>query len=456
MTMRSITNFLTLLLALAGCVVAIVLTYEEYHPKADIGCSKLGGDCAKTIHSSYGHLGPIPTSLFGLGMYVTVAGLCIVRHNALRRARRAEMSHSFPDPPAPNTGGDEPGLSNLHDGEGLETLSDESLIGIGLNLDEPPRAVRSPAFSEARLPDAPTPIDPTVNRLNVGVWAIALSAVVISWWLQNASLFELCSFCPWCFSSATLVTLMFLVSSYDFLLAGRKLDGEQRLLAGVSAFIVVCFAFVATPVIFSRIKACGPQRGAPDHIVVDVDKRALILSSSVDYLKFKGDPKAKYALIEFGDYQCSHCKKSVERVDKLLKSPPAGGVRFAFRNFPFPKHPWALPSALAAEAAGEQGKFWQMHDLIFQNQEEMEKEDFRRDRFDQWAKSLGLDVKRFDKDSDSSKMLDRIKKDQNAADSTGLQITPSFYLVTPTQVTLLAGTDDLEKMWGDPKSPFWK
>ena len=84
MKLRSITNLLTLLLALAGCFVAIVLTYEEFHPKADIGCSKFGGDCEKTISSKYGHLGPIPTSIIGLGMYLTLAGT--LRHAVQRHS----------------------------------------------------------------------------------------------------------------------------------------------------------------------------------------------------------------------------------------------------------------------------------------------------------------------------------------------------------------------------------
>ena len=449
MTTRTITNFLTMLLALAGCVVAIVLTYEEFHPQADIGCAKLGGDCSKTIKSSYGHLGPIPTSLFGLGMYVTVAGLCFVRNNVLKARRRAESSRAYTDSLPTADFGDA-----AMPVEGAETSFAARPAEGNLSQVMVPESDGARMPSEGADTNALATLNTALKRLDMGVWAIALSAVAISWWLQNAALYELCSFCPWCFGSAALVTFMFLLSSYDLLIAGRRLDGEQKLLAWVSAFIILCFGFVAAPVVIARIRVCGPHTSAliPPH-VDPVNRRDIILAK---YLKFKGDPKSKYAVVEFGDYQCSHCKKAMPVMDELLKSPPEGGVRFAYRNFPLPHHSWALQSALATEAAGEQGKFWQMHDLIFQHQDDMDKPGFGRDQFDAWAESLGLNVKRFGKDFDDPKMTERIATDKTTADTTGLSLTPTFYLVTPTQTVRFTGIEDLEKMWHDSKSPYWK
>ena len=214
-----------------------------------------------------------------------------------------------------------------------------------------------------------------LNRLNAAVWAIAAAAIAISWWLQYASLYLLqpCSFCPWCFSSAAIVTVIFLLASYDLLVAGRTLDGEQKLLAWVAAFIIVGFGVVGGPLLYTQIKACGAMPGKSSfEISKPKDQpapstRSLIM---VKDLRWIGDPKAKYALVEFGDYECGHCKKAVGIVADLLKSPPAGGVRFTFRNFPLVRHPWAYSAAAAAEAAGEQGKFWEMHDLIYQHQED--------------------------------------------------------------------------------------
>ncbi len=414
MSVKSVTNNLTLLLALLGCVVAIVLTYEEFHPTADIGCSRFGGNCLRTVQSSYGKVGPIPTSVIGLGMYLTIAGLCLARGKELRARRRAEAS-----------------CAQAYSGA----------------LDADDTAARhEPAESPAPPPGS------SVRRIDALLWGISIAAIGVSWWLQYVALFtELCSFCPWCFASAIIVTLIFGLTSYDFLIEGRTLDGEQKLLAAITAFIIVCFGFVFTPVLMGRIRVCGPNTHS---IAPEVIKRRDVIL--VDYLKFRGDPKARYVLVEFADYQCPHCKKAAPKVEKLLQSPPNGPVRFAFRNFPLETHNWARAAAAAAEAAGEQGKFWEMHDLIFAHQEEMSKPGFDRERFDKWADELGLDVKRFNQDSDSRKITDRIVNDRVAGGLTGLTQTPTFYLVTPTQATRFTGEDEVEKVWRAPKSAYWK
>lgn len=415
MSMRSVSNFITMLLALAGCIVAIVLTYEEFHPAADIGCSQLGGDCARTIQSAYGHLGPIPTSIFGLGMYAAVVGLCVVRKRALRARRAMEQAR-------------------------VETYAQ------ALDAQDQVTPVET-------VPDPILKLRSRIKRLDAALWGIAVLAVVTSWWLQYVSLYVICSFCPWCFGSASIVTLIFLLTTYDFLLEGRKLDGEQKLLAGVTAFILICFGFVGAPVLISRAAECRKTTVALKPRAIEVSKRDMLL---VKYLNFKGDPGAKYTLVEFADYQCPHCKKAAGVVDELMKKQPPGGVRLGFRNFPLSQHDWARPAALAAEAAGEQGKFWQMHDLIFEHQDELEKPTFTRETLDQWAEQLGLDLKKFSRDFDSKKLSDRIINDAVAGQITELKTTPTFYLITPTQITQMPGIERLQQAWRDHKDPVWK
>lgn len=80
---RAILNKITLALAVVGCIIALVLTYEHFRPVADIGCGVVGGNCHATIESKYGKLGPVPTSVLGLGMYLTLAGICVVRSRSL-------------------------------------------------------------------------------------------------------------------------------------------------------------------------------------------------------------------------------------------------------------------------------------------------------------------------------------------------------------------------------------
>jgi protein-disulfide isomerase/uncharacterized membrane protein len=423
MRLKSFSNILTLLLALAGCIVATVLTYEEFQPKADIGCRRFGGDCSKTINSKYGHLGPIPTSLLGLGMYLTVAGLCVARHRLLRARRAAEASRAS-------------SYTSTVDDEGENSGMQEMLA--------PPV-------------DTALELRRKIKLLDFGLWGIATLAVAASWWLQYAALYIICSYCPWCFTSAAIVTLIFLLTSYDFLIEGRKLDGEQKLLAWVSAFIIVCFASAFASVIIARISVCSHAE-LPGSVTPSIDvapsKRDLIVAK---YLKFRGDPKAKYMLIEFADYQCSHCKKAAARVEELLKTPPKGGIRFAFRNFPLDEiHRLARPAAIAAEAASEQGKLWEMHDMIFAHQDDLTKPGFLPEKFDEWAEQLGLNVDKFRRDSESKNIANRVANDHVAGELTGLQITPTFYLVTPTKVTLLAGIDELENVWSNPNDARWK
>jgi protein-disulfide isomerase/uncharacterized membrane protein len=424
MRLKSFSNIITLLLALFGCIVAIVLTYEEYHPAADIGCSRFGGDCSKTINSKYGHLGPIPTSLLGLGMYLTVAGLCVARHKLLRARRTAETSRAS-------------SYTNALDDE----IENDDVPGTFAPSVDPALEIRR-----------------KIKQLDFGLWGIATLAVGASWLLQYVALYKICSFCPWCFASAALVTLMFLLTSYDFLIEGRKLDGEQKLLAGVSAFIIVCFGGALASVVVARIGVCSHgalPSDVPPSTVVEPSKHDLLV---VKYLKFRGpNPKAKYMLIEFADYECPHCKKAAKRVEELLKTPPKGGIRFAFRNFPLDQiHQQARPAAMAAEAASEQGKFWEMHDIIFAHQDELGKPGFLPENFDEWAEQVGLNVDKFKRDSESTKIAERVANDHVAGDLTGLKITPSFYLITPTQITLLSGLDELEKVWKDPGDARWK
>src|SRR5437868_15362715 len=80
---RVLLNRITLALAVVGCIIALVLTYEHFFPGVDIGCGLVGGNCHTTIESKYGKLGPIPTPLLGLGMYLTVAGLRVLRGRSL-------------------------------------------------------------------------------------------------------------------------------------------------------------------------------------------------------------------------------------------------------------------------------------------------------------------------------------------------------------------------------------
>jgi protein-disulfide isomerase len=103
-------------------------------------------------------------------------------------------------------------------------------------------------------------------------------------------------------------------------------------------------------------------------------------------------------------------------------------VRLVFRNYPLPMHQYAFLAARAAEAAGQQGKFWEMHDALYDHQEEWSKSMEPRVQFDSYATRLGLDVQRFKTDMERPDIVERIKADMQRGSSLRVQGTPTVYL----------------------------
>jgi protein-disulfide isomerase len=432
---KSLSNTLTQILASFGCLVALVLTYEHYHQSTDIGCSKFGGDCSKTIESIYGHVGPIPTSLFGLGMYLLFIILCRMRRNKLQAYRVEEAARAV----AYETSAADTAEVSVSD------LPTEELGSASREQHPTPPTLSRPALSTTDTPAQ-------IKHLDMDIWILALFGFCISWWLQYKSIFTLHTFCPWCFSSAILVTLIFGLASRDYLLDGRQLTGEQRMLAGTLGFIAVLLAVVYYPELIKQLHT--------DPIVVDTAPPVTRADLVTPDMHTKGDPKAPYLIVEFADYQCSHCKDAYPVMENLLKKNPKR-FRLGFRNYPLGKFAWSNMAALSAEAAGEQGqgKFWQMHDSIFDHQSEMEQMGFDSSRFDEYAKELGLDVERFKRDKTSDKIESRLAADKQEGDRAHLNMTPSFFFV-PTdpnkKIIRFSGKDALLNALNDPNNAIWK
>jgi protein-disulfide isomerase len=138
-------------------------------------------------------------------------------------------------------------------------------------------------------------------------------------------------------------------------------------------------------------------------------------------------------LVEFGDYQCPACGAAHPNVKRIMQE-YNGKVTFYFRNFPLSMHQNAQAAAQAAEAAGNQGKFWEMHDKLYEAQKEWEKQPSPTDAFIGYAKTLSLDEAAFKKALDEKKFQTII--DQDFADGTALsvQATPTFF-VNGKQIT---------------------
>ena len=144
-------------------------------------------------------------------------------------------------------------------------------------------------------------------------------------------------------------------------------------------------------------------------------------------LHVRGQPGAPVTLEEFGDFQCPSCATTAEVIGKLEQD-YGPRLRVVWRNFPLAMHAYALEAALAAEAAGLQGRFWEMHDLLYRNQAVWSKASNVRAFFNMYARSLGLDVERFAKDSASEEVKARVVSDGQHGVSRGVRNTPTIFI----------------------------
>ncbi len=136
----------------------------------------------------------------------------------------------------------------------------------------------------------------------------------------------------------------------------------------------------------------------------------------------RGPADAKVTIIEFSDFQCPFCARSVELIDQITAAYPKD-VRFVYKNFPLSFHPNAMPAAKAAVAAGKQNKFWPMHDEIFKNSSKLTPESYAI-----FAKTIGLDVAQFNKDMESPEVQAQIAEEMKEAAAAAVRGTPTFYI----------------------------
>ena len=142
----------------------------------------------------------------------------------------------------------------------------------------------------------------------------------------------------------------------------------------------------------------------------------------------RGTDTARVTLEEFSDFQCPACGGLEPGLRRVMQEYEGRGVRLIFRNFPLQMHKYAFIAARAAEAAGQQGKFWGMHDLIYDNQKEWSDSMEPRVQFESYATRLGLDVQRFKADMERQDLAERIKADLLRGNSLGVRGTPTVYL----------------------------
>jgi protein-disulfide isomerase len=150
---------------------------------------------------------------------------------------------------------------------------------------------------------------------------------------------------------------------------------------------------------------------------------ALTLPVSEDRDHIQGSADAAVTLVEYGDYECPYCGAAYPIV-KELQSRLGDGLRFVFRNFPITtSHPHAEQAAESAEAAAAQGRFWEMHDVLYENQARLRDPDLRG-----YAEQVALDLGRFDRELAEHVHAARVREDFMSGVRSGVNGTPTFYV----------------------------
>jgi protein-disulfide isomerase len=163
------------------------------------------------------------------------------------------------------------------------------------------------------------------------------------------------------------------------------------------------------------------QREAQMQAQAEMAKR--VVDIDVAGAPMKGDPKAPVTIVEFADYQCPYCASAQPLVKQVMEAFP-GKVRFVYKHLPLVSiHPNARPAALAAAEAMQQGKFWEMHDLLFQNYSKLD-----RANLSNLAKQAGLNIDDFEKSMQSEEHRGVVEKDMADSQRAGVTGTPTFFI----------------------------
>jgi protein-disulfide isomerase len=158
----------------------------------------------------------------------------------------------------------------------------------------------------------------------------------------------------------------------------------------------------------------GPKPGAPDP--------KLTYKVDLGDAHTKGSANAKVTIVEWSDFQCPFCSRVVPTM-KELEQAYGDDLRIAFKHNALPMHNRAKAAAIAAEAAGKQGKFWEMHDKLFANAKELTDENFVK-----WAEEIGLDAAQFKKDLADPALAKKVDDNQAQGGKLGARGTPAFFV----------------------------
>jgi protein-disulfide isomerase len=211
-------------------------------------------------------------------------------------------------------------------------------------------------------------------------------------------------------------TVSILISTLSF-------QGSELAEAKLGVLAAACVSSLASWAVFKLIRRLPEEVRARQQAGTAAD--IVDLSEDVDPERdhIRGDMDAPVTLVEYGDYECPYCGQAEEVIRELLAQRD-DDVRYVWRNLPLNDvHPSAQLAAEAAEAAGAQGRFWEMHDLLIQHQDELRPTHLRR-----YAEQIGLDLDRFRDELRRREHYQRVADDVTSADASGVAGTPSFFI----------------------------
>lgn len=182
----------------------------------------------------------------------------------------------------------------------------------------------------------------------------------------------------------------------------------------------------------ARVLIRGIQRRHSDPMISKAIADGLKQSAqhhpfALEHAPSQGASKAKVTMVVFADFECPYCKRMAQISDRMLAQFP-NDLRVYFLHYPLASHSNATDAAIAAVAAQRQGKFWPYHDKLFQEQQALSRAMDATSLLQQWAKELGMDMKRFQEDMDDPTSYDRVRAQQQQGREANVRGTPSVFI----------------------------
>lgn len=196
----------------------------------------------------------------------------------------------------------------------------------------------------------------------------------------------------------------------------------------IVAAVILAGAMISGAIIYSSQNKAGDLAAVVPGLNNSAEEKygsSIAVDVTEDDDAFKGDSNAPVAIIEFSDFECPFCAVFYRNTLPLIEEKyiKTGKVKLVYRDYPFPFHPSAQKAAEAAECAGEQGKFWEMHNAIFENQKAIDV-----NNLEQYAVNIGFNSDSFNNCLDSGKYFEEVKKDFSDGENAGVAGTPTFFI----------------------------